>query len=368
MLTAQALMQRGFRVIVLDRGPFGREASWAGGGILSPLYPWRAPAAVQALVSRSQILYPELIADLQTHTGVNPEWRCSGLLILNVQAELDAITMWSSETEHTVEWFEPQALLSQPVLCQSLSRTILESLSVYLPTVAQVRNPRLLKAMHVYLQDHGVLLFRDSDVATIEHRAGRVTGVRTVDGERYYSNTVVVANGAWSGRLLEQLQLQLPIRPVRGQMLLLQAPAGVLNSMVLHNDRYLIPRADGRIVVGSTVEEVGFDKNITDAALIELRQFADALLPALHAATTEKQWAGLRPGCGDGIPYISQHPEIEGVFVNAGHFRNGIVMAPASAELLADLMTGATPIVEPQPYAVPDRYLATSGGVLTNLR
>jgi len=139
---------------------------------------------------------------------------------------------------------------------------------------------------------------------------------------------------------------------VRGQMLLLQAKPGLVRKIILRRDHYLIPRSDGQIVVGSTVENVGFDKNTTDQAYDELRRFAIELVPELRHAPVVRHWAGLRPGCGNGIPCIGPHPEIRGLYINAGHFRNGIVMAPGSAELLAALINGEETPVDARAYSI----------------
>ena len=134
-------------------------------------------------------------------------------------------------------------------------------------------------------------------------------------------------------------------------MILFKARPGVISRIIVSEDRYIIPRRDGRVLVGSTVEHVGFNKETTDAALNELCAVAVALVPVLADYEVEHQWAGLRPGSARGVPFIGAHPDIDGLFVNTGHFRNGIVMAPASARLLADIMLNVPPILSPEPYA-----------------
>ena len=143
----------------------------------------------------------------------------------------------------------------------------------------------------------------------------------------------------------------LDIQPVKGQMLLLRAEPGLLNQVILKGNTYLVPRRDGRILVGSTVEHAGFDKQPTQAAFDALMSAAVAILPALARAPVERHWAGLRPGSPAGTPVISAVPDAEGLFVCAGHFRNGIVMAPASARLMADLVLGRRPDFDAADYA-----------------
>jgi glycine oxidase len=344
MLTGRALLKRGYTVTLLEKGPFGREASWAGGGILSPLYPWRYPDAVNRLVASSRRLYPELIAELTQATGIDPEMIASGLLMLAV-ADQDIAKRWADTHGVSCEMLDARATGKlEPALAEPTAHNI------YLPDVAQVRNPRFLKALQSYLRLHGASMLTESEVTEIEVGGDRVRAVKTKDGRRLEADIVVIANGAWSGRLLQQMQVDLQIHPIRGQMLLLQARPGLVSSIIMRDSRYLIPRSDGQIVVGSTIENAGFDKSTTDQAYAELRGFAIELITELANAKVVRHWAGLRPGCGDGVPFIGPHPDIRGLYINAGHFRNGIVMAPASAELLAALINNEQTTLDCRPY------------------
>lgn len=349
MLTARSLRRRGYDVTVLERGPFGRQASWAGGGILSPLYPWRYVDAVNRLAMAGQGLYPELARELTETTGIDPEWRRCGLIVLDAMNPEPALT-WANR------WGADAAALAPADLPAHEPRLAARTTpALRMPAIAQIRNPRLIKATQAWLQQSGVRLYADDEVISIETRQGRVAGVKTAGGKFHQSGNVVIANGAWSGRLFRQMHIDLHIRPIRGQMILLQAEPDTLRHIVLSGGHYLIPRADGRIIAGSTVEDVGFDAATTEQALTELKAFAAGLVPELARAPVTDHWAGLRPGCGQGIPYIGPHPDIPGLYVNAGHYRNGIVMAPASAELLADLMAGQTPAIDPAPYALTEK-------------
>jgi glycine oxidase len=162
---------------------------------------------------------------------------------------------------------------------------------------------------------------------------------------------VVLTAGAWSGDLLKSLGLELPVEPVKGQMILYKCAADFLPSMVLAKGRYAIPRRDGHILIGSTLEHEGFDKTPTDTALESLKASAVELIPALADAEVVGHWAGLRPGSPEGIPYIGRVPGFDGLWLNCGHYRNGLVLAPASCQLFADVMLGRAPIIDPAPYA-----------------
>jgi glycine oxidase len=185
----------------------------------------------------------------------------------------------------------------------------------------------------------------------------RVVGVQTAQGE-VRAERVVLTAGAWSGELLATLGLELPVEPVKGQMILFKCAADFLPSMVLAKGRYAIPRKDGHILVGSTLEHCGFDKTPTDEALASLKASAIELLPALADAEVVGHWAGLRPGSPDGVPFIGPVPGHEGLWLNCGHYRNGLVLAPASCQLLSNLMLCQAPIIDPAPYAPQGRLVS----------
>ena len=172
------------------------------------------------------------------------------------------------------------------------------------------------------------------------------------------ADCVVVAAGAWSGELLATLGLYLPVEPVKGQMILYKCELDYLPAMVLAEGRYAIPRRDGHVLVGSTLEHVGFDKTPTGEARASLKASAEKMLPGLAQREVVGHWAGLRPGSPDGVPFIGEVPELPGLWLNCGHYRNGLVLAPASCELLKNLMLGETPIVDPAPYSPVGRLRA----------
>lgn len=345
LLSAYLLANAGKRVTLLDRSAAGREASWAGGGIVSPLYPWRYSQAVTALAHWSQDYYPGLGQQLLALTGVDPEVHVTGLYWLDLDDQADALAWAQREGRPLQEVPVESAYAAVPSLGDGFRRAI------YMSGVANVRNPRLVKALRAALQGMPLVTLREhTSVAGFVQDGTRVCGVRTGDGE-LLADQVVVTAGAWSGELLQSLGLSLPVAPVKGQMILFKCAEDFLPSMVLAGGRYAIPRRDGHILVGSTLEHVGFDKTPTEDALASLRASAETLLPGLESAEVAGHWAGLRPGSPEGIPFIGEVPGHDGLWLNCGHYRNGLVLAPASCQLLADLMLGREPIIDPAPYA-----------------
>ena len=345
LLSASLLAQGGAEVCLLDRGPLGGESSWAGGGIVSPLYPWRYGAAVTALAHWSQDFYPELGEQLLAATGIDPEVHVTGLYWLDLDDEAAALA-WAAREGRVLRAVEIDEVHARvPALGAGFAHAI------HMPGVANVRNPRLVKALRAaLLAMPNVELREQCAVSGFIQEGGRICGVTTADGE-IRAERVVLAAGAWSGELLKSLGIDLPVQPVKGQMILYKCAADFLPSMVLAGGRYAIPRRDGHILVGSTLEHAGFDKTPTEVALASLKDSAETLLPALKEAEVVGHWAGLRPGSPEGIPFIGEVPAYPGLWLNCGHYRNGLVLAPASCRLLADLLLGREPIIDPAPYA-----------------
>jgi glycine oxidase len=221
----------------------------------------------------------------------------------------------------------------------------------------RIRPPRHLEALLQSCRVRGVEITEAADVRSIDVRDGRIEGIRiarsdggaathTVRADRY-----CLAAGAWSGDLAASLGLHIETRPIRGQIALLRLPEQVLTRVVNVGLEYLVPRADGRLLVGSTIEDAGFEKITTPQTIQRLLEFARRLLGPLPDAMLEQSWAGLRPGSVDGCPFIGAAPACSNAFVAAGHFRAGLHQSTGTAVLLADLMTGRTPALDTAPFA-----------------
>jgi glycine oxidase len=344
LLSANELHKNGFEVTVIDRQQFGQESSWAGGGIVSPLFPWRYPDEITDLARISQQLYPEIIDEMQQATGLDAELLPSGMLVVG-DYESEQPQQWAQRTKinmQTVDRTEIEQLA--PELSDSCQN------GYWFPQVHQVRNPRLLALASAYLKQRNIHLIENQPVDEILSSCGRVTGVKTPQAI-YDADAVVVAGGAWTSSIIDKHPTDRGISPIKGQMLLLKGKPGTVKHITLSEERYIIPRKDGRILVGSTTEDVGFDKTVTHSVKQELHNYALSTIPELKHHEVERHWAGLRPSSSDGIPIIGQHPEVTNLFINSGHYRNGVVMAPASVRLLTQIMTRKNTSLPQQNYA-----------------
>lgn len=346
LLSARLLAAAGRNVLVVEKGAnLGRESSWAGGGIVSPLYPWRYPDEISQLASYGQAHYPTLIEALLEETGIDAELLSSGLLILDEPEPEMApwAEKWNAKIERVVDRNALEVV--QPGLNARYQN------GIWMPEIRQLRNPRLMKALSMSVDENPrIIVRRGVEVSKIGMDEGRVCGIET-DLDSFDCDTVLLAAGAWSGQLLREIPTpKLDVFPVKGQMILFQAEPGLLQRMVMHAGRYLIPRKDGLILAGSTLEYTQFEKKLTAQARESLLAFATELVPALENAAIVSQWAGLRPGSPTGVPTIGECPGVRGLFINAGHFRNGVVIGLASAQIAVDRVLGKEPILDSFPY------------------
>ncbi len=346
LLTARVLCSAGLEVVILEQGERSSESSWAGAGILSPLYPWRYDDRINILAQWGKARYGELSKQLFQHAGIDPQWRQSGLLISNLA---------ESEVEKALQWAE--TFSEEVVRCDEAEISRIQhdlnlgnGFTLYLPNVAQIRNPRLLKALHQSLTTQGVTLKGHSKVKRIIEKKAKAVGVELVTGEIITANAVVLCGGAWSSILLSELDIEIEQQPVKGQMVLYKAEPGLLKPILLKDEKYMVPRGDGRILVGSTMEYTGFDKSNSIEGVSEISAFANEAFPKISRYPVEKVWAGLRPSSPNGVPWIMETPQISGLYINSGHYRNGVVMGLASAHLVTDLILGRSSTINPEYY------------------
>lgn len=348
LLTAYELLQRGQRVLLIEQNQAGRAASWAGGGILSPMYPWRYPKAVNDLAQYGKAYYQKLNAVLQPQTQIDVEVHNTGLLIFDPED----VPVGLNFAEQHAQPMQRSELLQGAAL-HRLNPRLADHLqqALYFPEIANIRNPRLLQSLLRYIQQHPrAQLIEQQAVERLLIQAGQIQGVVCANG-RYTADRVVICSGAWSAAWQQQLGLRIPVNPVHGQMLLIKTPAAWLPTMCMHKVMYLIPRVDGHVVCGSTMNHYDFDTSTKAALREQIYQAAVEMVPDLAQFPVVQQWAGLRPSSPHGVPYIGECPNVKNLWFNVGHFRNGLCMGPASAQLLVQLMQLETPLLDPTPFS-----------------
>ena len=333
-----ALRKRGATVLVVERGEPGREASHAAAGMLAD-FPLETPPVLQTLASASARMYPEFVHELQDESGINIDLRDQGTILFVTP-------------EHLRERPRLTADCPLPSPCSELEPALGH---VNLPAIylkERSVDPRALTVAALKAARHrGVDIASATAVTEVLLANGSVTGVGT-DRSSYSAPVVVNCAGAWAGQVPPH---QFPTRPVKGQMLALVATSReLLRHVIRAPEIYLVPRSDGRILVGATVEEAGYDKR-TDAGTIRyMRQAAVHLVPALADARMLEAWAGLRPGSPDNLPLLGATPT-PGYFVATGHFRDGILLTPVTAHVMAQMVTGGQPEYDLSPFS-PARF------------
>ena len=323
--TAWQLAHAGLNVILLEAARrTGLGASRAGAGILMPLYPWQHDARTQARVLRSIELYHQLIADLKTHTGKDASFCNTGMLVLDSEEKENA-NQWAKEHNQQLQYLDSQQ-------CSQLQPQVhAPAGGLWLPDVYTVDNPALLRLMATRLRQLGVKIIHNCELQQLQHDSTSITAVATSKGT-YQAGCYVLATGAHSNMIAG---IELPVRPVKGQMLAIAATRpNFLRHIVLRQGYYLVPRRN-RILVGSTIEETGFDNSISSQAHTELMTAAEKIMPSLKNKNCRAQWAGLRPGSENIITGKSSY---QNLYLNTGHYRNGLALAPGSAELIAELV------------------------------
>jgi glycine oxidase len=338
---AWELAQQGLRICVIDSGEMGCEASWAAAGMLPPgpqADRWPHCTPYDQLQGLSHRLHPDWHARLAEQTGINNGYRLSGALYLaNSPGFAANLAEWQ---RFGVAHHE----LDQSALADLEPALAPQQRAILVPDEGQLRPPRHLKALSAACTKLGVALKPGCQLLDWRLDGSRITAAITSTGTISAGN-YCLTSGCWTGNVATRLGLQIPMRPVRGQILLLRGQVGTLNRIINSGPRYITPRPDGRILVGSTQENVGFDKRNTVDGLAELTEFARSSCPALAKFTLEKTWSGLRPGTADDLPYLGRLPQFENGWIATGHFRAGIQLSPATAVAMRSLMLGEIPPV-----------------------
>lgn len=335
---AYELAKEGVAARVLDVQAPASSSSWAGAGMLAPYTEALEGAAFEAACARSLEAYPAFAAEIEERTGIDVQLRLDGIVEAAYDepaaARLQARVTLLGTRGIAAEWFERRGALElEGVLGGGCIG------AAHVRDEGQIDNRALGRALRVACERLGVRIDVGTEALALMVGGGRALGVRTKNGS-IEAATIVNAAGAWSGTLEGvPFEARVPVVPIKGQMLALAAPADLIRRVLWVPGAYVVPRADGRLLVGATVEDAGFDLRVTAGGIHAVLDAALGALPALRALAICETWAGLRPGSPDGIPFIGETP-LEGYLVASGHHRNGILLAPLTARLVADLILG----------------------------
>ncbi len=351
-LAWELAQRKDLRVTLLDRQDFGTEASWAGAGILPPANRETAVHPYDQLRGLAMDLHPRWAERLRELTGIDTGFRqCGGVYLARTRGEAAALAGMAGELRDQqipIERLTPAELAEVEPELATLNSSDLKA-AYHLPTECQLRNPHHLQALIRACELAGVELRPQTEVIGIESADGCVQAVRTSAGE-LVADRVCITAGSWSQGLLHLLGIETGILPIRGQMVLYRCARPPLKCVVNEGSRYLVPRLDGHLLVGSTEEEVGFDKSTTPDEIAGLRAYAESLVPALRQAEVIRTWAGLRPASFDGFPYLGRASGWENLYVAAGHFRSGLYLSPATAVVMSQVLADETPAIDLAPF------------------
>ncbi len=351
---AEHCLRRDLQPVVLDKGPFAREASWAGAGYLDLRGASRVGGAFFELCRKSYGLFPEWTARLKKESGVDPELLNSGSLDLAFSDEEENFIRQMEGNLKTFgysgQWLTPrEAAQKEPGLSPQLKSAF------YFKETSQVRPPRLTRALLQVLQKGKAELREVETVEDFLLKGRQVIGVKTSRG-MVEGDGVVIASGAWSGPLAEKLGLRLEAKPFRGQVVMFRSQPGTLRHILFTGLQkaftYLVPRLDGHVYVGSTLEDAGYEKSTTPEGMEKLKNGAAKVLPGLSQQLIEDTWAGLRPGSVDGWPYLGRVPGMEGLWLATGHFTHGILLSAVTGELISQAVMGERPSLDLSPFAL----------------
>ncbi len=350
------LAQAGCQVDVFDKGEAGRGATWASAGMLAGgLETEPGEEHLLPLAQRSQEMWPEFARELQAASGIDLGYRDEGILWIALTQDDAAQLRFTFEFQTglgiALEWLTgAETRAREPHLKPGLTAAI------YSPHDHQVDNRQLALALKQAFQGAGGRLHENTAVTSVEVEAGRVRGVAL--GERVHrAEVVVLAAGAWS-RDIDGLPeaARPPVRPLKGQALALRMdPAAPLIEHVLWVPKgYMVPRNDGRLLIGATVEERGFDESLTAGGVFALLESAWRALPAIEELAIDEFWVGFRPGSRDDLPILGPTP-VDGLMLASGHHRNGILLAPITAEAVAQQVLTGRPLPGTEPFGI-DRF------------
>ncbi|HVA39381.1 MAG TPA: glycine oxidase ThiO, partial [Candidatus Binataceae bacterium] len=347
---AWRLAAEGVATTVLERGRVGQEASWAAAGMIAPQAEADGPGPFFDFCLRARDVFEEIVDRLVRDGGVDPEYDRAGILYVALdaveRAELERRARWQRAAGAPVEEIGgAEARRLEPALSPEVTYAL------HLPTNRRTDNRKLTQAYAAAARKAGAEFVEGARVDAVAVRGGRATGVVMDDGAVRAADIVINAAGSWAGEIRGLEADRVRLHPVRGQIVCFEAQPGTIGPALFSLRGYLVPRRDGRLLAGSTMEEAGYNKTVTLAGLEKIARGAAAMAPALGAIAFRQAWAGLRPATRDLLPVLGFSPSVPNVIWAAGHFRSGILLSAITGEVVADLVKGRRPAIDLAPFS-----------------
>jgi glycine oxidase len=342
---AWRLSADGVATTVLERGRVGQEASWAAAGMIAPQAEAEGPGPFFDFCMKARDAFDGIVDRLVREGGIDPEYDRAGILYVALDADervqLERRARWQRSVGAPLEELSgAEARTVEPMLSQEVVYAI------HMPTNRRTDNRKLTQAYAAAARKAGAEFIEGARVEALALRGERAIGVLMDGGSIREADVVVNAAGAWAGEIRGLEADRVKLYPVRGQILCFEVAPGTICPALFSLRGYVVPRRDGRLLAGSTMEEAGYDKSVTLAGLDKIARGAAAIVPALGAATFREAWAGLRPATRDLLPVLGFSPSVSNVLWAAGHFRSGILLSAITGEIIADLVQGRRPAVE----------------------
>lgn len=347
---AYYLAKKGLQPLVIEKNTLGSQSTQAGAGMLGAQVEMNLPDAMFRLGITSRDMYNDLAIELKDISGVDIELQTSGILRLAVSEEDRAALLdrhkWQTEYGQKTEWLEDEELrrdfgdLFGPTYG-----------ALFLPDDHQVRNTALLNSFVAAASRLGATFLEHTEVIGFMRQGHRITGVETSVG-KFEADQVILAAGAWSGILSQSAGFQLPVFPVKGQAVLAQTWTPVTPFTVFTHGTYMVPKLNGHLYIGATMETVGFDQVPTLQGISRILSDAIRIMPPLSQLGMAEHLVGLRPGSSDGLPFLGEVPGLEGILVASGHLRNGLLLAPITGQIMAEMATGHAPMFDVSPFSL----------------
>ncbi len=358
---AWELASHGATVKIIDQRMIGQEASWAGAGMLPPGNLAGEISGEGRLRALSCELWAEWTQSLREATGIDNGYQnCGAIEVSFDRGLLDEANTWKASGNRVELLSDDRRRHFETAISSSIKD------AYRLDEFCQVRNPRHLKALAAACAEVGVEFLEGAAACGWRVSGNRVTHIRTA-GADYAAGQFVICSGAWSRQLTQEAGVELNVEPMRGQIVLLRCSPLPFRHVIQDGARYLVPRTDGRILIGSTEERVGFIKQNTVDGVQSLLKFAVSVVPALASAEIERCWSGLRPFSGREEPFITRLPAQNNLFVATGHFRSGLQMSPGTAVLVRQMLLGQESSIPMSPYGLVGSALASKDASIEEL-